>query len=663
MLHNKYSMCFSAAVDSLLLAALLVGAITQVGCFNFSYPTFKKENEGDLLLRNSSILFNAIQVTPDVRSSGLFANESGWALYKKPFKVWSNSEGTASFNSPFVLNIFSGQGLAFILTGNNTPPENSGGKWLGIVNEDTVSSTKSQIVAVEFLTGNITTEDLDGSHVDLNLNGYLKREKPLSVNIAAGKDVEVRVESDGEALRVFVGKNKSIPVISDSLSLSYYLPQRAYVGFSASTGDNTQLSCVMSWEFSASDLDEDNRNLQWIWIIVSAVIALFIGLALSLYWKWKSYVGKGDDTGLEQQIEGSSTAPRKFRLKEVEAATENFNSDNLLGRGGFGTVYKGVLENREVAVKRFSRNSHDDKQDFIAEVTTISSLHHRNLVKLVGWFHERNELILVYEFMPNKSLDKLIFCSKRNRTEITLSWERRHAVIYGVAQAVDYLHNGCEKRVLHRDIKVSNVLLDSEFNARLGDFGLARTINPSDQTHHSTKAIAGTPGYMAPESLLVGRATVQTDVYAFGILVLEVVCGRKPGNQSLQNNYNNSIVDWVWENYRRGSILDVVDLQLNGVFVKEEAECVLMLALACCHPNPNHRPSMRIALRVRAGEVAPPVIPMDRPAFVWPPAMPPSSNEDLEDYSFSGDQNIPSSELIGRGKSCQIFKLKGAHLL
>ena len=244
-----------------------------------------------------------------------------------------------------------------------------------------MSSTKSQIVAVEFLTGNITKEDLDGSHVDLNLNGYLKREKPFSVNISAGKDVEVRVESDGEALRVFVGKNKSTPVISDSLSLSYYLPQRAYVGFSASTGDNTQLSCVMSWEFSASDLDEDNRNLQWIWIIVSAVIALFIGLALSLYWKWKSYVGKGDDTGLELQIEGSSTAPRKFRLKEVEAATENFNSDNLLGRCGFGTVYKGVLENREVAVKRFSRNSHDDKQDFIAEVTTISSLHHRNLVK------------------------------------------------------------------------------------------------------------------------------------------------------------------------------------------------------------------------------------------------------------------------------------------
>ena len=177
--------------------------------------------------------------------------------------------------------------------------------------------------------------------------------------------------------------------------------------------------------------------------------------------------------------------------------------------------------------------------------------------------------------------------------------------------------------MLHRDIKPSNVMLFSEFNARLGDFGLARTINPSDQTHHSTKAIAGTPGYMAPESFLIRRATVQIDVYAFGVLVLGVVCGRKPRRQSMQNNYNSSIVDWVWENYKGGNILDVVDLQLNGVFSKEQAECVLVLALASCHPNPYQRPSMRTALRVLAGEVAPPVIPMDRPDFVWSLAMPP----------------------------------------
>ncbi|KAL6336913.1 hypothetical protein AAG906_036227 [Vitis piasezkii] len=647
-------MGFSSMVKSLLLATLLLGAIAQARCFTFNFTSFNEDNEKDLILENSLIRFGAIQVTDDATNVTLLKN-----LYGRAFK------DKASFNSTFVLNISNktnpgGEGLAFILTGRTDLPQNSHGQWLGIVNESTNGSATAKIVAVEFDTRKSYPEDLDDNHVGLDVNSiYSITQQSItqqSIKLVSGDDITVKVEYDGELLNVFVGKtvfvgeDTSSPALSDSLDFSIYLPHKVYVGFSASTGNYSQLNCVRSWEFSALDLD-DHQMPQWIWIIVAAVITLFIGFAFSLYWKWKYYVRKGGDPGFELQIQGLSTAPRKFRLKELESATENFNSDNLLGRGGFGTVYKGVLVNREVAVKRFSRNSHEGKQDFMAEITTISNLHHRNLVKLLGWCHERDELLLVYEFMPNKSLDKLIFCNQNHGAEtnpVTLNWERRHAVIYGVAQALDYLHNGCEKRVLHRDIKASNVMLDSEFNARLGDFGLARTINPSDQTHHSTKAIAGTPGYMAPESFLIGRATVQTDVYAFGVLVLEVVCGRKPGRQSTQNNYNNSIVDWVWENYRGGSILDVVDLQLNGIFSKEQAECVLVLALACCHPNPYQRPSMRTVLRVLAGEVAPPVIPMDRPAFVWPPAMPPSLNEDLQDYTFSGDRNTPSSELIGR---------------
>ncbi|RVW30786.1 putative L-type lectin-domain containing receptor kinase S.5 [Vitis vinifera] len=651
MLHNRSLLCFSSVVNFLLLVALLVGAVAQAGCFSFNYSSFTEEDKTNLILKNSYIVFGAIQVTPDVSTRALITNKSGRALFKRPFRLRKNT----SFSSNFVLNIINttnpgGEGLAFILTGHTDLPSNSQGQWLGLVNEATVSSPKIETVAVVFLTGGSNTENLNGSQVGLNLNGYSKKQESLYVDLSSGNDVKVRVRYDGEVLRVFVGEDTSSPALSDSLDFSIYLPHKVYVGFSASTGNYSQLNCVRSWEFSALDLD-DHQMPQWIWIIVAALITLFIGFAFSLYWKWKYYVRKGGDPGFELQIQRLSTAPRKFRLKKLESATENFNSDNLLGRGGFGTVYKGVLVSREVAVKRFSRNSHEGKQDFMAEITTISNLHHRNLVKLLGWCHERDELLLVYEFMPNKSLDKLIFCNQNHGAEtnpVTLNWERRHGVIYGVAQALDYLHNGCEKRVLHRDIKASNVMLDSEFNARLGDFGLARTINPSDQTHHSTKAIAGMPGYMAPEIFLIGRATVQTDVYAFGVLVLEVVCGRKPGRQSTQNNYNNSIVDWVWENYRGGSILDVVDLQLNGIFSKEQAECVLVLALACCHPNPYQRPSMRTVLRVLAGEVAPPVIPMDRPAFVWPPAMPPSLNEDLQDYTFSGDRNTPSSELIGR---------------
>ncbi|GLT77936.1 hypothetical protein SLA2020_494890 [Shorea laevis] len=189
-------------------------------------------------------------------------------------------------------------------------------------------------------------------------------------------------------------------------------------------------------------------------------------------------------------------------------------------------------------------------------------------------------------------------------------------------------------------------MLDSDFTARLGDFGLARTIQQSELTHHSTKEIAGTPGYMAPETFLVGRATVETDVYAFGVLVLEVICGRKPGNQGEHNDYNNGIVFWLWELRRKDRMIDAVDSRLSGQFVEEEMECMLVLGLACCHPNPHQRPSMKTVLQVLTGEAPPPLLPSERPVFVWP-AMPPSFKED-SDNAFIKSQLTPFTELSGR---------------
>ncbi|KAH0971924.1 hypothetical protein GBA52_024080 [Prunus armeniaca] len=185
-----------------------------------------------------------------------------------------------------------------------------------------------------------------------------------------------------------------------------------------------------------------------------------------------------------------------------------------------------------------------------------------------------------------------------------------------------------------------------DFIARLGDFGLARTIQQSGLTHHSTKEIAGTPGYMAPETFLTGRATVETDVYAFGVLVLEVVCGRRPSNQNEQNNYNNSIVYWLWDLYSRGRILDAVDSRLDGDIDEDDMARVLVLGLSCCHPNPHLRPSMRTVLKVLTREADPPALPTERPAFVWP-AMPPSFKEDTE-FDLAGGQIPPFTELTGR---------------
>ena len=641
---------------SLLLAFYLLSLIIPIECFHFNYSSFNDFTVSDFYLMDSAIVMEAIQVTPDV-SGATIANLSGQALYKRPFKLWSESKGTAAFNTTFVFRITpmtdpGGEGLSFIVTGQRCRPENSEGKWLGMVNASTDGAKENQIVAVEFDTRKSHMEDLKDNHIGVNVNSiYSIKQANLNVNISSGTDVTVKVQYDGKILSAYVGTMMKSPAISLAINLSDYLPREVFVGFSASTGKYTQLNCVRSWEFSGSDVDDDDdHDLLWVWIMVPLSVS-----GAALYFSWKRKCEKQEeeeaDQMVEQQIQGSSTAPRKFRLKEIKSATENFNPKNELGRGGFGTVYKGLLKNKEVAVKRFTRNSHQSKQDFIAEVTTIGNLHHKNLVRLVGWCYEKNELLLVYEFMPNTSLDKLIFCKKSDvENPIILNWETRHGIICGVAQGLDYLHNGCAKRVLHRDIKASNIMLDSDFNARLGDFGLARIIQLSDQTHHSTKEIAGTPGYMAPESFHIGRAAVQTDVYAFGILVLEVVCGRKPGDQTLFNNYNNGIVDWVWECYKRGRILDVVDLRLNGDFEKNEMECILMLALSCCHPNPYQRPSMRTALRILAGEVEPPVIPIEKPPFVWP-ATPPVSffSEDLE-YSPTGAGGMlsPSSELIGR---------------
>lgn len=229
-------------------------------------------------------------------------------------------------------------------------------------------------------------------------------------------------------------------------------------------------------------------------------------------------------------------------------------------------------------------------------------------------------------------------------------------VVRGAGRALEYLHNGSEDRVLHRDVKASNVMIDGSFEARLGDFGLARAVpRRCNQSHHSTREIAGTPGYMAPESFFTGRATVETDVYAFGVLLLEVLSGRKPGNPNNPNGtdglgFSNSLVSWAWRLHSKGRAADVADPRLvvdvEGKDWADEVGCVVVLGLACCNPNPAERPSMKTILKVLEGEEAPPPVPDDVPAFVWP-SLPLSFKTDAGDSTQCG-QLTPFSDLTGR---------------
>ncbi|KAF8692171.1 hypothetical protein HU200_039773 [Digitaria exilis] len=290
------------------------------------------------------------------------------------------------------------------------------------------------------------------------------------------------------------------------------------------------------------------------------------------------------------------TGPKRFRYGELAMATDNFSENNKLGEGGFGSVYRGFLKemNLDVAIKKVSKGSKQGRKEYASEVRIISHLRHRNLVQLIGWCHGGGELLLVYELMPSSSLDKHLYSANN-----VLSWSLRHKIVLEVASAILYLHQEWAQCVLHRDIKPSNVMLDASFNAKLGDFGLARLVDHGRVAHAT--APAGTLGYMDPEC----RATTQSDVYSFGVLLLEVACGRSP---AVVLDDGDDVIHLSWhvpELHGQGRALDAADPRLDGEFDAREMESVL--------GDRTLRPSIRQVAGVLRFELPPPRLPTRNP--------------------------------------------------
>ncbi|CAN6338899.1 unnamed protein product [Urochloa humidicola] len=317
------------------------------------------------------------------------------------------------------------------------------------------------------------------------------------------------------------------------------------------------------------------------------------------------------------------TGPKRFRYGELAMATDNFSDDHKLGEGGFGSVYKGYIKEMDlhVAIKRVSKGSKQGRKEYAAEVSIISRLRHRNLVQLIGWCHGGGELLLVYEIMPNGSLDAHLYGNTSNGAT-ALPWPVRHEIVLGLGSALLYLHQDWEQCVLHRDIKPSNVMLDASFHAKLGDFGLARLVDHGRRSH--TTVIAGTMGYMDPDSIINGRASAESDVYSFGIVLLEIACGRRPMVPRRRTGEEEDdgvihIVQWVWEFYGEGAILDAADERLEGEFDAGEMETVLVVGLWCAHPDRSLRPSIRKAVNVLRGEAPLPNLPARMPVATFMP--------------------------------------------
>ncbi|KAG8479511.1 hypothetical protein CXB51_029280 [Gossypium anomalum] len=301
---------------------------------------------------------------------------------------------------------------------------------------------------------------------------------------------------------------------------------------------------------------------------------------------------------------------RKFSFVQIAKMTNNFNGEKL-GEGGFGVVYKGYLKDLDtyVAVKRISKASKQGIKEYASEVKIISRSRHKNLVKLIGQCHEKGELILVYELMANGSLDSHLFKGKT-----LLTWEVRFKIVQDLASALFYLHEEGDHCVLHRDIKASNIMLDCSFNAKLGDFGLARLVDhaKASQTTH----LAGTMGYLAPECVSSGKASKESDVYSFGVVALEIACGRR----SIEPKYEESqasLVAWVWNAYGSQRLPDVADPKLCMNFDTKQMECLLMVGLWCVHPDQHLRPSIRQTIQVLNFEAPLPKLPGTRPTPIY----------------------------------------------
>ncbi|KAH9611861.1 hypothetical protein KSS87_019540, partial [Heliosperma pusillum] len=320
-----------------------------------------------------------------------------------------------------------------------------------------------------------------------------------------------------------------------------------------------------------------------------------------------------------------------FEFTKLENATDNFTEINKLGRGGFGIVYKGTLQDgQEVAVKRLSKLSGQGLTEFMTEVLVISKLQHRNLVRLLGCCVEGEEKLLVYEYMPNKSLDALLF--DRLHQELR-GWKTRFNIIQGICRGLLYLHRDSRLRIIHRDLKASNILLDDELNPKISDFGMAK-IFKGKEDHADTNRVVGTYGYMSPEYAMEGRFSEKSDIFSFGVLLLEIVSGRR--NSSFKEEESLNLIAHAWKLWNEGDIQSLIDpAVLESGFLDEILKSI-QVALLCVQELPEDRPNISMVISMIDSDV--PNLPRPKqPGFTQRSYAP--RNQALQDENESASVN------------------------
>ncbi|KAK3412064.1 hypothetical protein EUGRSUZ_I00837 [Eucalyptus grandis] len=594
---------------------------------NFVYNGFRSANlslDGIAAVTSNGLL----------KLTNFTKQQKGHAFHPDPVQFKNSPNGSVySFSTVFVFAIqppqyatLSGHGIVFVIVPQRGLPGSLANQYLGMFNATNNGNSTNHVFGVELdPIQNPEFKDINDNHVGIDLNGltsaystqagyYADGGEFKNLTLSSGKEMQVWVDYDGTVKRINVTlapinvQKPQIPLFSLRQDLSSIINQSMYVGFSSSTGLFLASHYVLGWSFrvngeaqalALSQLPKlpriGKKETPKVLTIGLPLMVLFIVSMLILS---VVYVIRRKRRFAEVLEEWERDyGPHRFKFKELYIATKGFREQELLGTGGFGRVYRGILPTSkiEIAVKRVSHESRQGMREFIAEIVSIGRLRHRNIVSLLGYCRRKGELLLVYDYMPNGSLDKYL----HNQPKVTLNWRQRFRVIKGVASGLLYLHEGWEQVVIHRDIKASNILLDAELNGRLGDFGLARLYDHG--TDPQTTHVVGTLGYLAPEHTRTGKATRNTDVYAFGAFLLEVACGRRP--IELRDPEDVILVDWVFSCWDRGAILEARDPRLGAEFVEEEMELVLKLGLICSHSDPLMRPSMRQLLQYLEGDL------------------------------------------------------------
>ncbi|KAK9998678.1 hypothetical protein SO802_018281 [Lithocarpus litseifolius] len=574
----------------------------------------------------------------------------GYAFYPLPLKFNTTSTSSLtpslSFSTNFVFAIvpqipnLGAHGLTFTITPSWDFTHAETSQFLGLFNSKDDGLPAKHILAIELDTLlNPELLDINKNHVGIDVNSAIsfesapasyipnKEGKNISLDLLSGNPMHLWIDYDeaekllNVTLAPTSGSRPDQPLLSTPIDLSRVLLDSMYIGFTAATGGATSDHYILGWSFNKSGqaqsleisklpslprLRKRKEKVGQVIIILLLAVLLVIVLITILGAAYISRRKKYEE--LREEWE-SEYGPHRFIYKNLYKATKGFSDKGLLGSGGFGKVYRGILpsSNVQIAVKRVSHDSKQGMKEFVAEIISMGRLRHRNLVQLLGYCRRMGELLLVYDYMPNGSLDKFLYDNEKPN----LNWIQRFRILRGVASGLLYLHEEWEQVVLHRDVKASNVLLDAELNGKLGDFGLARLYDHG--TNPQTTHVVGTVGYLAPELTRTGRATTCTDVFAFGAFMLEVACGRRPIERRLPEEV--ILVDRVFGCWKKGAILDASDPRLEGNYAMEEMELVLKLGLLCSHSMPEARPSMRQVMQFLDGNADLPESPYDNACF------------------------------------------------